>query len=78
MFSAKRFEDPSSLFERKPPISLLLTKALIIDKDAGRIYKFGAKVLSGVLVVYVQQAGGGWAGDVLVVDLGEIGNAQYC
>ena len=37
--------------------------------------KFGGKVFHGIFVGYVQHAGGGWTGDIEVIDSIELTNA---
>ncbi len=54
------------------PFGAEITYKPITDKDGARVHKVGAKVVSGVFVGYVQQDGGGWAGDLLVFDWDEI------
>ena len=46
------------------------------DKDIARLHKFGSKVLSGVFLGYVQRAGGGWTGDLLVADWENMESAE--
>ena len=38
------------------------------DKDSRRTHEFSASVLPGIFMGYSQQAGGGWNGDLLVLD----------
>ena len=40
--------------------------------DIKRTHKFGNKLLNGIFVGYVLHAGGGWTGDVLLIDQDEI------
>ena len=40
------------------------------------MHKFGKKTLSGIVAGYVQQAGGYWNGDVLVIDWDELDQAE--
>ena len=40
------------------------------------LHKFGGKQLPGLFKGYVQQAGGGWIGDIMVLDYGEIQDAE--
>ena len=49
----------------------------IYDKDDKRIHKFGNKLLAGIFMGYVLHAGGGWSGDLYVLDQEEINQAQY-
>ena len=44
-------------------------------RDIQRLHKFGEKVLSGIFIGYVQDAGGGWSGDLEVADWEEIQDA---
>ena len=48
----------------------------ITTKDKDRLHKLGGKLLSGVFVGYSQQVGGGWSGDLLVIDWEELENAD--
>ena len=48
----------------------------ITDKDKERGHKFGDKLLAGIFMGYDQRAGGGWSGDLLVVDWEELENAE--
>jgi hypothetical protein len=41
------------------------------------LHQFGSKVLSGIFVGYDQQAGGGWSGDLLVVDWDQVEIAEH-
>ena len=45
-------------------------------KDKEKLPKLGDKTLRGVFVDSVQHAGGGWAGDVDVIDVLDLTNAQ--
>ncbi len=45
-------------------------------KDIGLLPKFGDKLLDGIFVGYVQRAGGGWSGDIEVIDAIDLTNAQ--
>ena len=45
--------------------------------DKQRLHAYGHKVLAGTFVGYVQHAGGGWTGDVYVIDQEEICNAEF-
>ena len=40
----------------------------IKDSDKARTHKYGSKLLPGLFFGYSQHAGGGWDGDLLVVD----------
>ena len=45
-------------------------------KDIDEMPKMGSKLLEGIFLGYVQQSGGGWSGDVDVLDAIELTNAQ--
>ena len=45
------------------------------DKDIARLHKFGSNMLPGIFLGYVQQSGGGWSGDLRVLDQEQIENA---
>ena len=49
----------------------------IRQKDTERLHKFGEKVLSGIFMGYCQQVGGGWNGDIYILDWEELANAQH-
>jgi len=49
----------------------------ITDKDKARLHKFGGKMLPGIFQGYVQQAGGGWNGELMISDCEEISQAQH-
>jgi len=38
------------------------------EKDQARLHQLGAKMLAGIFVGYSQHSGGGWNGDLLIVD----------
>ena len=40
----------------------------ISQKDKARLHVFGKTVLSGIFIGYDQQEGGGWSGDLCVLD----------
>ena len=46
-------------------------------EDRSRLHGFGSKVLSGIFMGYVQQAGGTWSGDLWVVDWEELEQAEH-
>ena len=46
------------------------------QKDKEAMPKIGDKLLRGIFVGYAQQAGGGWNGDVEVIDAFDLTNAQ--
>ena len=47
------------------------------DEDKARMHVFGKTVLSGVFLGYEQQEGGGWSGDLCILDWDEIESAQH-
>jgi hypothetical protein len=47
----------------------------ITTKDKARLHGFGNKTLDGIFLGYQQQAGGGWSGDLLILDWEEIRDA---
>ena len=47
------------------------------DEDAKRLHRFGNKLLSGIFIGYACHAGGGWTGDLLLIDQEEINTAEY-
>jgi len=47
------------------------------DKDKKRCHQLGEKVLRGIFAGYVQHAGGGWTGDLNVIDWEELENAGH-
>ena len=49
----------------------------ISDKDQARLHKLGCKVLPGIFLGYEQKAGGGWSGDLWVVDSEELETAEH-
>ena len=46
------------------------------QSDIFRLHQFGKKMLPGIFMGYVQHAGGGWTGDLLVSDWEQIENAK--
>ena len=46
-------------------------------EDIKRTPKFGNKLLPGILVGYVLHAGGGWTGDINLIDQEEINAAEF-
>ena len=46
------------------------------QKDIDEMPKMGAKMLEGIFLGYVQQSGGGWSGDVDILDARDLTNAQ--
>ena len=61
----------------KIPLGAEITFKPITEKDKQRCHRFGSKMLSGVFAGYVQQAGGGWNGDLIVLDWEKIHHANY-
>ena len=59
------------------PFGAEITYLPISDKDKKRVHQFGSKVLSGIFLGYDQQEGGGWSGDLMVLDWEEIENASH-
>ena len=58
------------------PFGAEVTYKPITDKDKERLHKYGRKELNGIFVGYAQHAGGGWTGDLLLVDSEEIEDAE--
>ena len=48
------------------------------DKDKARVHKFGKQMLDGIFLGYHQIAGGGWSGDLVVVDVEALEEADAC
>ena len=48
----------------------------ISPKDKDRLRQFGITVLSGIFIGYALQTGGGWTGDLLLVDWEDVENAE--
>ena len=59
------------------PFRAEITYLPITDKDKARLHQFGSKLLSGIFLGYEQQEGGGWSGDLLVLDWEEIEQAEH-
>ena len=59
------------------PFGAEITYLPITDKDKARLHQFGSKLLSGIFLGYEQQEGGGWSGDLLVLDWEEIEQAEH-
>jgi len=49
----------------------------ITDKDKARTHQFGSKMLLGIFLGYDQQEGGGWSGDLLLLDWEELEHADH-
>ena len=47
------------------------------QSDSLLLLQFGKKMLSGIFIGYVQQAGGGWTGDLYIADWQQIEQAEY-
>ena len=45
------------------------------QKDIDEMPKMGSKMLHGIFMGYAQQAGGGWSGDVEIMDSMDLTNA---
>ena len=45
------------------------------QKDIDEMPKIGAKMLHGIFMGYTQQSGGGWSGDVEIIDSMDLTNA---
>ena len=48
----------------------------IKEEDLRRCHKFGSKMLPGIFIGYSQHAGGGWNGDLLVLDWEQMAKAE--
>ena len=48
----------------------------ISPKDKDRLHQFGITVLSGIFIGYALQTGGGWTGDLLLIDWEDVENAE--
>ena len=46
------------------------------DKDKRRLHEYGQSVLPGIFMGYAHQAGGGWNGDLLILDQEDISEAN--
>ena len=46
------------------------------EQDKRRLHEFGANVLAGIFMGYSQQHGGGWNGDLLILDQEDISEAD--
>ena len=49
----------------------------ITPQDKARLPQFGSNNLDGIFVGYSQHAGGGWDGDLLIVDWDELAEAEF-
>ena len=59
------------------PMGAEVTYKPITDKDKSRLHSLGAQVLKGVFLGYSQHAGGGWTGDVVVIDWEQCEDAEH-
>lgn len=48
----------------------------ITPRDEARLQQFGTKALPGVFVGYEQQAGGGWTGNLNIINWEQMENAE--
>ena len=58
------------------PFGAEVTYLPITHQDKSKQHAFGSKMRRGIFLGYVQHAGGGWSGDLLVADWEEIASAQ--
>jgi len=58
------------------PFGAEVTYLPITHQDKSEQHAFGSKMRRGIFLGYVQQAGGGWSGDLLVADWEEVAGAQ--
>ena len=47
------------------------------DSDIQRLHQLGKKMLPGIFLGYVQHAGGGWTGDLIITDWQQIESADH-
>ena len=59
------------------PFGAEITWKPISQKDKACLHVFGEIVLSGVFLGYEQQEGGGWSGDLCILNWGETENGQH-
>ena len=59
------------------PFGAEITYLPITQADKRRVHQFGDKTISGIFLGYDQQEGGGWSGDLLVLDWEQIENALH-
>ena len=48
----------------------------ITKKDKKRLHEFGSKTLRGIFAGYYQREGGGWSGDLKIIDAEELMQAD--
>ena len=58
------------------PFGAAVTYKPSAEKDKERLHKFSAKTLQGIFMGYYQQAGGGWSGDLFIIDIDELEEAE--
>ena len=54
------------------PFGALIEYYPISEKDHKRLEPFGSKLLPGLFIGYQQQCGGGWSGDLIIVDIQQV------
>ena len=59
------------------PFDAQVTYLPITQKDKQRPHAFGSKALPGIFLGHSQQAGGGWSGDLYVLDWEELAAATH-
>ena len=58
------------------PLGAAVKYLPITSKDKAKCHKLGTKLLQGIFMGYVQHAGGGWQGDLKVIDANEMDEAE--
>ena len=58
------------------PLGAAIKYLPITFKDKAKCHKLGTKLLSGIFMGYVQHAGGGWQGDLKIIDAQEMDEAE--
>ena len=58
------------------PLGAAVEYLPITSKDKAKCHKLGTKLLPGIFMGYVQHAGGGWQGDLKIIDQDEIDEAE--
>ena len=66
----KEFDGPNI------PLGAAIKYLPITSKDKAKCHKLGTKLLPGIFMGYVQHAGGGWQGDLKVIDANEMEEAE--
>ena len=56
------------------PFGATVSYKPISSKDEARLHQFGKKMLPGIFMGNVLDAGGGWSGDLLMADFGDLEN----